>query len=138
MVSSPALNISMLTWSFSVAFPFFIFFSAASTLRRALNDYEKAFDSVQTQAILSSLQDQGIADAYIQLMKDIYTDSSKHQKRSATGGYHLNQTIHINTRKYLQKTELGEQRPENRRRIRTISVPQTISSYAQKHHKNQK
>ena len=94
----------------------------------AFIDYEKAFDSVQTQAILSSLQDQGIEDAYIQLMKDIYTDSSdstslqrerenKHQKRSATGGYHLTQTIHINTRKYLQKTELGEQRPENRRRI---------------------
>ena len=42
----------------------------------AFIDYEKAFDSVQTQAILSSLQDQGIEDAYIQLMKDIYTDSS--------------------------------------------------------------
>ena len=42
----------------------------------AFIDYEKAFDSVQTQTILSSLQDQGIEDAYIQLMKDIYTDSS--------------------------------------------------------------
>ena len=42
----------------------------------AFIDYEKAFDSVQTEAILSSLQDQGIEDAYIQLMKDIYTDSS--------------------------------------------------------------
>ena len=42
----------------------------------AFIDYEKAFDSIQTQAILSSLQDQGIEDAYIQLMKDIYTDSS--------------------------------------------------------------
>ena len=31
MVSSPAFNVSMLTWSFPVAFPFFIFFSAAST-----------------------------------------------------------------------------------------------------------
>ena len=39
-------------------------------------EYEKAFDSVQIQAILSSLQDQGIEDAYIQLMEDIYTDSS--------------------------------------------------------------
>ena len=39
-------------------------------------DYEKALNSVQTQAILSSLQSQGIEYAYIQLMKDIYTDSS--------------------------------------------------------------
>ena len=31
MVSSPAFNVSMLTWSFPVAFPFFIFFSLAST-----------------------------------------------------------------------------------------------------------
>ena len=31
MVSSPAFKVSMLTWSFPVAFPFFIFFSAVST-----------------------------------------------------------------------------------------------------------
>ena len=31
MVSSPAFNVSMLTWLFPIAFPFFIFFSAAST-----------------------------------------------------------------------------------------------------------
>ena len=92
-------------------------------------DYEKAFDLVQTQAILSSLKDQGIEYAYIQLMKDIYTDSSVtvHLHKGSDkinikrvvqqGGYHLTQTIHINTRKYLQKTELREQRPENRRRI---------------------
>ena len=39
-------------------------------------DYEKAFDSVQTQAILTSLQEQGIEDMYIEILKDIYTDSS--------------------------------------------------------------
>ncbi len=39
-------------------------------------DYEKAFDSVQTQAILISLQEQGIEDVYIAILKDIYTDSS--------------------------------------------------------------
>ena len=40
-------------------------------------DYEKAFDSVQTQAILTSLQEQGIEDVYIEILKDIYyTDSS--------------------------------------------------------------
>ena len=39
-------------------------------------DYEKAFDSVQTQAMLTSLQEQGIEDVYIEILKDIYTDSS--------------------------------------------------------------
>ena len=39
-------------------------------------DYEKAFDSVQTQAIFTSLQEQGIDYVYIEILKDIYTDSS--------------------------------------------------------------
>ena len=39
-------------------------------------DYEKAFDSVQTQAILTSLQEQGIEDVYIEILKYTYTDSS--------------------------------------------------------------
>ena len=43
----------------------------------AFVDYEKAFDSVHTQPILISLQEQGIEDVYIQILKDIlYTDSS--------------------------------------------------------------
>ncbi len=42
----------------------------------AFVDYEKAFDSVQTQAMLTSLQEQGIEDVYIKILKDIYTDSS--------------------------------------------------------------
>ena len=42
----------------------------------AFVDYEKAFDSVQTQAILTSLQEQGIEDVYIEILKEIYTDSS--------------------------------------------------------------
>ena len=42
----------------------------------AFVDYEKAFDSVQPQALLTSLQDQGIEDVYIEILKDIYTDSS--------------------------------------------------------------
>ena len=37
----------------------------------AFVDYEKAFDSVQTQAILTSLQEQGIKDVYIEILKDI-------------------------------------------------------------------
>ena len=39
-------------------------------------DYEKAFDSAQTQAILTSLQEQGIEYVYIDILKDIYRDSS--------------------------------------------------------------
>ncbi|MEG7522153.1 MAG: reverse transcriptase domain-containing protein, partial [Chromatiales bacterium] len=42
----------------------------------AFVDYEKSFDSVQTQAVLTSLQEQGIEDVYVELMKDIYTNSS--------------------------------------------------------------
>ena len=42
----------------------------------AFVDYEKAFDSVQTQAIFTSLQEQGIEDVYIEILKDLYTDSS--------------------------------------------------------------
>ena len=41
----------------------------------AFVDYEKAFDTVQTQAILTSLQEQGIEDVYIEILKYIYTDS---------------------------------------------------------------
>ena len=45
-------------------------------LRVAFVDYEKAFDSVKSQAILTSLQEQGIEDVYIEIQKDIFTDSS--------------------------------------------------------------
>ena len=38
----------------------------------AFVDNEKAFDSVQTQAILTSLQEQGIEDVYIEIPKDVY------------------------------------------------------------------
>ena len=48
------------------------------TLGIAFVDYEKASDSVKTQAILTLLQEQGIEDVYIEILKDIYyyTDSS--------------------------------------------------------------
>ena len=44
----------------------------------AFVDYEQASDSVQTQAILTSLQELGNEDVYIDMLKDIYrpTDSS--------------------------------------------------------------
>ena len=42
----------------------------------AFVNYEKAFHSVQTEAVLTSLQEQGIEDVYIELLKEIYTNSS--------------------------------------------------------------
>ena len=42
----------------------------------AFVDYKKAFHSVQTQAVLTSLQEQGIDAVYIELVKEIYTNSS--------------------------------------------------------------
>ena len=55
---------------------FILFFEYNIPLCVAFVDCEKAFDSVQTQAILTSLQAQGIEDVYIEILKDIYTDSS--------------------------------------------------------------
>ena len=37
----------------------------------AFADYEKAFDSVQTQSILTTLQEHGIEDVYIEILEDI-------------------------------------------------------------------
>ena len=42
----------------------------------AFVDYEKGFDSMRTQAVLISLPVQGIEDVYIELLKEIYTNSS--------------------------------------------------------------
>ena len=67
----------------------------------AFVDYEKAFDSVQTQATLTSLQEQGIDDVYIEILKDIIygelcnsTSAQREwenqvQERSKTAGHHL-------------------------------------------------
>ena len=60
---------------------------------KAWKNAKEAFDSVQTQAVTTSLQEQGI-DMYIKLLKDIYTNSSmtvylkqqdKHPESSTTG-----------------------------------------------------
>ena len=78
----------------------------------AFVDYEKAFDSVQTQAILTSLQEQGIEDVYIEIMKDIYgqlSDSTSAQRewanqaqeRIKTGGYYLTQAVHGNIGEHI-------------------------------------
>ena len=92
----------------------------------AFVDYEKAFDS--TQAVLISLQEQGIEDMYIELLKEIYTNSSmspstqrmqqdQHQERCMTGRYHIAKAVHCSTRKHIPMTDLGNQRREDRRRI---------------------
>ena len=39
----------------------------------AFVDYEKAFHSVQTQTLLTSLQEQGIEEVYIEILKDMRT-----------------------------------------------------------------
>ena len=78
----------------------------------AFVDYEKAFDSVQTQAILTSLQEQGIEDVYIEILKDIYgqlSDSTsaqrewenQDQERSKTGGHHLTQAVYGNIGEHI-------------------------------------
>ena len=86
----------------------------------AIVDYEKAFDSVQTQAILSSLQEQGIEEVYIELLKEIYTNRSmtvhihKEIKTKSTSGdkydrqlYHFAEAVHGSTRKHIPTTDLG-------------------------------
>ena len=75
----------------------------------AFVDYENAFDSVQSQTILTSLQKQGIDDVYIEILKDIYiygqlsssTSAQREwenqdQERSKTGGRHLTHVVHGN------------------------------------------
>ena len=50
----------------------------------AFVDYEKAFDSVETRAVLASLEKQGINEAYIRTLKDIntggYTTTTLHKE----------------------------------------------------------
>ena len=83
----------------------------------AFVDYEKAFDPVQTQAVLTSLQEEGIEDVYIELLKEIYTNSSMtqrkqqdhHQERSTTGRYPIAEAVHGSTRKNIPTIDLGNQ-----------------------------
>ena len=90
---------------------------------------EKAFDSVHPQEVLTSLQELVLDDVYIELLKDIYTNSSmtvllhtqkqqdQHQEMSTTGRYHIAQAIYGSTRKRIPTIDLGNQRLKYRRRI---------------------
>ena len=84
------------------------------------------YDSVQTQAILTSLQEQGIEDMHIEILKDMYTDSpvtvhlhkesdkNQDQDRSKTGGHHLTQAVYGNIAEHILKVKLGEQGRKDR------------------------
>ena len=77
----------------------------------AFVDYEKAIDSVQTQAILTPLQEQGIEDVYIEILcicghlsDSTYAQregENQDQERSKTGGHHLTQAVHGNIGEHI-------------------------------------
>ena len=66
---------------------------------------------------------QGIEDVYIELLKEIYTNSSMtvhlhtQSYKINIGIYHIAQAVHGSTAKHVPTTFLGNQRLENRRRI---------------------
>ena len=65
------------------------------------------------------LQEEGIEDVYIEILKEIYTNSSmtvhlqkrtqqdQHQERSTSRRYHIAQAVHGSTRKHIPTTDLG-------------------------------
>ena len=58
-------------------------------------DYEKAFDSVQTQAILTSLQEQGIEDVYSSVTVHLHKETEKIRiKRGVRRGHNLTLAVH--------------------------------------------
>ena len=42
----------------------------------AFKYYEKAFDSVETTAVMKSLKRQGVGEIYLKILKDIYKEST--------------------------------------------------------------
>ena len=80
-------------------------------------DYEKAFDSVQIQAVLTSFQEQGKEDVYIELLKEIYTNSSMTVHLHKERRYPIAQAVYGSTRKHIPTIDLGKQNLEDRRRI---------------------
>ena len=94
----------------------------------AFVDYEKAFDSVQTQEVLTSLREQGIKDVYIELLKEIYTNSSItvhvhkdsnkiNTRRGVRQGDNISPKLFTLAldRKHIPTTDLGNQRLAYRR-----------------------
>ena len=108
----------------------------------AFVDYEKAFESVQTQAILTSLQEQGIEDEYIEIMKDIYgqlSDSTYHKesdkiriKRGVRQGDTISPKLLTATLESIFRRLNWENKGV---KITFLSNLRFAYSYAQKHHK---
>ena len=42
----------------------------------AFIDYEKAFDSVETSAVIKALRKQGVDEHYVRILEDIYNGST--------------------------------------------------------------
>ncbi len=92
-------------------------------------DCEKAFNSVQTKAILTSLQEQGIEDVYIGIRKNVYIHSSVivHQhkesdairiKRGVRHGDTISPKLFTATiERTFRRLNWGKQGCEDRRRI---------------------
>ena len=63
----------------------------------AFVDYEKTFDPVQIQSVLTSRQEKGIEDVYIEPLKDIYANSSVtvhlHKESNNTAGEEYDREI---------------------------------------------
>ena len=76
---------------------------------------EKPVDSVQTQAVQTSLQEQGIEDVYIELLKEIYTNSSmtvqlhkESNKSNTRRGVRHKECNMINTRRGVRTKECNK------------------------------
>ena len=76
----------------------------------AFIDYEKAFDSVETCAVLGALKEQGINNAYLKIFKDIYSDCYNTVKLHKTSdkinikkGVRQGDTTHQNSSQQLLK-----------------------------------
>ena len=111
-------------------------------------DYEKSFDSVHTKAILTSLQEQGIEYVYIEILKDIYTESSVtvhlHKEIAEIGikrGVRQGDTISPKLFTATLETIFRKLNWENKglkidgEFLSNLRLLMTYS-YAQKHHKN--
>jgi len=57
-------------------------------------DYKETFTSMKIQAVLISLQEQGMEDMYIKLLNDIYTYTKKATRSTLAEGYDRETLFH--------------------------------------------
>ncbi|KHN74390.1 putative transposon TX1, partial [Toxocara canis] len=84
----------------------------------AFVDYEKAFDSVEINAVLNSLHNQGIAAQYINLLKE----ANSYCTTDTTGRHNLPETIHCMSRISHPRHRLGRWYRHQRR----VSQPSSV------------